>query len=79
MRLDCVREWAEIVADDVDHDRMVGVEVAMGEVVSHPCDLLPRDIVDGGEEVGVDALDGFADLEEPDADGVVYETVVKVA
>ena len=72
-------ERAEVMFDDVLHDRVVGVEVAMRQVVPHAGDLLPRHSRCAVQELRVDALDRFADLDEADANSVVDHAVVQVA
>lgn len=43
------------------------VEVAVREPIAHPSDVAPRMTGFGGEDLGRDALDGLADLDQPDA------------
>jgi hypothetical protein len=52
-----------------------GVEVPVGEVVTHPGYLPPRDGWLGGEQVIGQCFDGLADLQQADADGVEDQPV----
>jgi hypothetical protein len=56
-----------------------GVEVPVGEVVTHPGYLPPRDGWLGGEQVIGQCFDGLADLQQADADGVEDQPVRQVA
>ena len=58
---------------------MSGVEVPVREVVPHAGDLPPRDGRLGGEQVIRECLDGLADFQQPDPDGVEYQAVGQVA
>jgi hypothetical protein len=56
-------------------DGVGGVEVAVGEVITHPRDLRPRDIWFAGQQPGGQYLDGVADLQEPNPDYVEDQAV----
>jgi hypothetical protein len=74
-RLDSAFEFGEVVVDGGLQDRVVGVEVAVSQVVAHACDLAPRNAGLGAEHPGGQSLYGFADFQQPDPDGVEYEAV----
>jgi hypothetical protein len=63
----------------VRHDRMGGIEVAVREVVAHPLDVDPGDLGFVGDQVRVEDCDCFADLGQPDADGVEDQAVGDLA
>ncbi len=63
-RLHCIEERTDVVVDNVLNDGVVGIEVAVSEVVAHTGDLLPRHVRWAVQEAGVDALNRFADLDE---------------
>ena len=54
---------------------VVGVEVAVGEVVSHAGEVTPGDGGFLGQQLGLDVFDGFPDFDESESDGVEDETV----
>lgn len=58
---------------------MIGVEVAMGEVVPHPGDVGPRHFGLVRENVVADVLHRFTDLDEADSDGVEDQAVIEAA
>lgn len=72
-------ERAEVVVDDVLDDCVVGIEVAVSEVAAHAGDLLPGHVGYFVREVGIDALDRLADLDQTDADRVVDQSIVEIA
>ena len=72
-------QLGQVVVDGGLHDGVVGVEVAMGEVVAHARDLAPRDRRIGCQQLGRQRFDGFADLEQADAYGVEYQPVCEGA
>lgn len=75
-----VSQLGLIVLDGGRDHRMAGVEVAVREVISHARDLPPRNPRVGGGDVGWgEGFDGFADLEQPDPDGVEDQPVAEVA
>jgi len=49
--------------------------VAVGEVITHPGDLPPRDFGFGFGQIGTECLHGLANLQLPDADGIAYQAV----
>jgi hypothetical protein len=61
--LDGAREVGQVLVDGGLQDGVCGVEVAVGEVVSHPGDLLPGDGWLGVEQVTGQCLDRFADFQ----------------
>ena len=54
---------------------MGGVEVAVGQVITHARDLVPRHAGLGVEQFSGQGFDGLTDLEQPDPDGVEYQPV----
>ena len=64
-------ERAELVVEDIANNGVIGVEVPVGEMVSHTSDRLPRDVRLGVEKIGVDRLDRLTNLDEPNPNGVV--------
>ena len=63
---------AHAVAEPVNG--VVGIEVAMGEVVSHTGDVTPGNVRFGGQQLGVYVFDGFANLNQPNSDSVEDKT-----
>ena len=61
-RLDGMFEFGHVVVDGGLQDRVVSVEVAMRQVIAHPCDLASGDAGLGAEHLGGQALHGFADF-----------------
>jgi hypothetical protein len=55
----CARQ---VVVDGGLQDQVVGVEVAMRQVIAHACDLAPRDAGLGAEHLGGQGLHGFVVL-----------------
>ena len=72
-------ERRQIVVDGCLDDVMGGVEVAMGELVTHSRHVSPRDLGLSGQEVGGDVLDRFADLDETHSNGVEDEAVIETS
>ena len=66
-------QWRQVMFDGCGDDLVVGVEVAVSQVVSHACDVSPRDLRLDRQEHGIDALDRFADLDESDSNSVECE------
>lgn len=74
-RGDRLFEFGEILVDGGLQDRMGSVEVSVGQVVAHPCDLLPWDAGLSGEQVGGYCLDRFADFQRAHPNSVEDQTV----
>ncbi len=53
------------------------VEVAMGELVTHAGDVDPWDRWLGVKEFRADSLDGFADLDQPEPDGIEHQAIIE--
>jgi len=66
------------MACGVEDECVRRIEVSMGEVVAHPCELRPRDVEFARDDVGVQILRGFTDLDEPDADRVERHAFVPI-
>ncbi len=60
-------------------DRVSGVEVPVREMVAHAGDLPPRDGWLSSEQVVGQGLDGLADLQQSDPDGVEDQAIGQVA
>ena len=65
-------EGWQVLGNSSLHDCMGSVEVPVGEVVTHAGDVDPRDGWFSREQVGIDGFDCFADLDQPNSDGVKY-------
>ncbi len=74
-RLDGTFELGQVVVDRALQNRMICVEVAVSQMVTHACDLRPGDIGLGTQHLGRQRLNGFADFQQPDTDGVGYQPV----
>ncbi len=72
-------ERREVVPHGAGDQAVLGVEVPMGQPVGHAGDVGPRGAGRGVGELGGEGLDGLADLDEADADGVEDESVGQVA
>src|SRR5215469_6752774 len=59
-------------------DCVSGVEIAVSEVLSQAGDLPPWDGRLGSNQVVGQCLDGLADLQQPDPDGIEYQAVGQV-
>jgi hypothetical protein len=59
-------------------DGVGGIEIPVGEVVAHTGNLPPWDRWLGGQQVIREYLDGLADFQQADADGVEYQPVGQV-
>ena len=70
-----VYERREVVFDGGADDGVVGVEVAVCQVVSHASDVLPWDGRLTGEQLGVEILDRLADLDEPHSDRIEDQAI----
>jgi hypothetical protein len=68
-------EFGEVMVHGALEDGVGGVEGAVREVVTHARDLPPGDVRLGQEQFIGQGLDGLADLQEPDADGVEDQPV----
>jgi hypothetical protein len=77
-RMDGAFEFGQVVVDGGLQDQVVGVEVAMRQVIAHACDLAPGDAGLGAEHLGGQGLHGFADFQQPDADSVEYQAVGQI-
>jgi hypothetical protein len=62
----------QVLVDGGLEDCVSGVEVPVGEVVAHACDLPPGDGWLRAQQVFRQCLDRLADLHQPDPDGVEY-------
>ena len=65
----------EVLVDRAADVAVCGVEVSVGQAVTHPCDVAPGMSWLGVEQLGGDGLDRFADLDEADPDGIEDEPV----
>ena len=68
--LDGAFEFWQVVVDGGLQDGVGCVEVAVGQVITHPGNLAPWDRGLGVEQLSGQCLDGLADLQQPDSDGV---------
>ena len=57
------------------HDLVVGVEIAVCQVVAHAGDVGPRDVRLFREQVRIDVLDRFADLDQSHPYRIEDETI----
>jgi hypothetical protein len=68
-------EFWQVLVDCGLQDGVGCVEVAVGQVITHPGDLAPGDRGLCVEQIGGQSLDGLTDLEQPDPDGVEDQPV----
>ena len=61
--------------DGAPKDGVIGVEIAVRQVVAHACDLAPGDAGLGAERLGGQGLYRFADFQQPYTDSVEYQAV----
>jgi hypothetical protein len=78
-RMDGAFEFRQVVVDGDPQNRVISVEVAVRKVIAHACDLAPGDARLGAEHLGRQGLNSFADLQQPDADSIEYQTVGQIA
>jgi len=78
-RMDGAFEFRQVVVDGDPQNRVISVEVAVRKVIAHACDLAPGDARLGAEHLGRQGLNIFADLQQPDADSIEYQTVGQIA
>jgi len=75
--LNCFRQRRKVRVDGCLDDGMRRVEVAMGELVTHAGDVDPWDLWLGVKEFRADSLDGFADLDQPEPDGIEHQAIIE--
>ena len=73
--LDGTFELRQVVINSGPQNRVVCVEVAVSQVITHACDLRPGDIWLGTQHLGGQRFNGFADLQQPDTHRVEYQPV----
>ena len=78
-RADGAFEVGQVFVHGGLQDRVCGIEVAVGEVVAHTCDLPPWDRRLGGKQIVWQCFDSLADLQQADADGVKDQPVGQIA
>ena len=76
---DCDRELRQVGRNRVLHYPVRRVEVSMRELISHRRDFPPRDVGLLRRQRCIDVLDGFAYLDESNANGVEHQPVVERA
>jgi len=79
MRWTAAASGGRVLVDGRLDDPVGRVEVAMSKLIPHSGNVAPWDVGFRGEELRVDVLDRFADLDETDPNGVEDEAVVEAA
>jgi hypothetical protein len=74
-RADGTFELGQVLVGGSLQDRMSGIKVAVGQVIAHAGDLVPRDAGLSVEQFGGQGLDGLADFQQPDPDRVEDQAV----
>lgn len=69
----------QLLVDDVVHDGMIGVEIAMSELVAHTGNRPPANARDARQQVRIDVLDSLPDLDQSGSAGVVDDPLMQIA
>jgi len=71
----CGLQLGQVMIDCCLHDGVGSIEVTVSKSIAHAGNVLPGNLGLGSEHIRADPLDGFADLDEAEADGVEDEPI----